>query len=214
MIVETMTYQEIADEFKKDWERSIRHKITDCFGMANKYRRYILKEGKTDKWIRFKPIEFTSPRGNNCVIQFVSKGWADYKRNGLIFVLYMYYYKSEGLYAVMIAGDNFDEFSFYTPHLFDRYRERKLKDISKPKLQTMFDFFKTNATSRFNRVNNDKYANSIFSVCPNGVTLGSEISDKIIENRTYITFEMLKSDQVQDEEKLGTALKDYLDKQL
>ena len=97
MIVETMTYQEIADEFKKDWERSIRHKITDCFGMANKYRRYILKEGKTDKWIRFKPIEFTSPRGNNCVIQFVSKGWADYKRNGLIFVLYMYYYKSEGL---------------------------------------------------------------------------------------------------------------------
>ena len=31
MIVETMTYQEIADEFKKDWERSIRHKITDCF---------------------------------------------------------------------------------------------------------------------------------------------------------------------------------------
>lgn len=114
----------------------------------------------------------------------------------------------------MIAGDNFDEFSFYTPHLFDRYRERKLKDISKPKLQTMFDFFKTNATSRFNRVNNDKYANSIFSVCPNGVTLGSEISDKIIENRTYITFEMLKSDQVQDEEKLGTALKAYLDKQL
>ena len=59
-----------------------------------------------------------------------------------------------------------------------------------------------------------KYANSIFSVCPNGVTLGSEISDKIIENRTYITFEMLKSDQVQDEEKLGTALKAYLDKQL
>ena len=48
MIVETMTYQEIADEFKKDWDRSIKHKITDCFGMANKYRRYILKEGKMD----------------------------------------------------------------------------------------------------------------------------------------------------------------------
>ena len=211
MIVDSMTYQEIAAEVKKDYHSYIEFRKDMAFGMLSKYRRYMLKEAKDNQQVFFKPINFTTPSGNTYVIQYNSKGRSDYKRNPLLFIPYMYFYRPDGIYAVMITGDKFDCFSFYTPHLFDRYRERELKDINKPKLQTILDFFRNNATTTFQSVDNAKYENSIFNVSPKGVLLGSQLSEYIYEYRTYITFDMLRGEQIDRKDKLQDAVKYYID---
>ena len=87
-----------------------------------------------------------------------------------------------------------------------------MKDIHKPKLQTIIDFFTHNATGRYINVDNEKYKDSIFYTVPTGVMLGSIYKDNIFELRTYITFDMLKGNQVDDSEILAARVKEYMDK--
>lgn len=215
MIVDSMTYEEIISEFKKDW-RNYFPNVLPGFMNNNKYRRYMLKEAKDNVPVFFKPIELTSNRGNKYILQINSKGRSDYKRSGLLFIVYMYYHRPEGIYVVMLGSNgswtvNDDFYNVYTPHFFDRYRERELKDIHKPKLQTIIDFFKHNATGRYITVDNDKYKNSIFYTVPTGVMLGSIYNEYIFELRTYITFTMLKDEQIDNGEILAARVKEYIE---
>ena len=176
----------------------------------------MLKQAKDNVPVFFKPIELTSKRGNKYILQINSKGKSDYKKKGLLYIIYMYYHRPEGIYVVMLGSNGSwttkdDFYNIYTPHFFDRYRERELKDIHKPKLQTIIDFFAHNATGNFIEVNNEKYKDSIFYTVPTGVMLGSIYNDYIFELRTYITFDMLKGNQVDDNEILAARVKEYMD---
>lgn len=215
MIVDSMTYKEIIAEFNKDWKdyfpSILERKIDD-----NRYRRYMLKEAKDNVPVFFKPIELTSKRGNKYILQVNSKGRSDYKRYGLLFLLYMYYHRSEGIYAVMRCSHsswNVNDacYNFYIPHLFDRYRERELNDIHKPKMQTIIEFFKNNGTGKYIDMPNDKYADNIFYTTANGVLLGSKLDGGNTLLRTYITFDMLKGNQIDDNEKLIASVKEYIE---
>lgn len=215
MIVDSMTYEEVVAEFKKDWRNYFPNMLQKCFN-DNRYRRYMLKEAKDNEPVFFKPIELTSPRGNKYILQINSKGRSDFKKSGFLYIIYMYYHRPEGIYAVLLVSNGSwtasdDGYNIYTPHFFDRYRERELKDIHKPKLQTIIDFFKHNATGRYINVDNDKYKNSIFYTVPTGVMLGSLYNDYIYELRTYITFEMLRGKQVDNSEILAARVKEYMD---
>lgn len=215
MVVDSMTYEEIVAEFKYDWRNyfpSVLQRIME----DNKYRRYMLKEAKDNIPVYFKPIELTCKRGNKYILQINSKGRTDYKKSGLLYILYMYYRRSEGIYVVMlgsngswIARDDF--YNLYTPHFFDRYRERELKDVHKPKLQTIIDFFQHNATRQYITVDNKNYPDSIFYTVPTGVMLGRIYNDYIYELRTYISFEMLKGKQIENGEILAARVKNYMD---
>lgn len=58
MIVDSMTYEEVVAEFKKDWHSYFLNTINNCC-KDNKYRRYMLKEGKDNVPVFFKPLELT-----------------------------------------------------------------------------------------------------------------------------------------------------------
>ena len=88
MIVDSMTYEEIISEFKKDWGNYFPN-VLPRFMNDSKYRRYMLKEAKDNVPVFFKPIELTSKRGNKYILQINSKGRSDYKRGGLMFLLFM-----------------------------------------------------------------------------------------------------------------------------
>ena len=215
MIVDSMSYEEIVAEFKKDWHSYFPNVLPQIME-DKKYRRYMLKQTKDNVRVYFKPIELTSKRGNKYILQLSSKGKSDYKKSGLLFILYMYYHRPEGIYVVMLTSKGSrtleeDLYNVYTPHLFDRYRERDLKDIHKPKMQTIIDFFQHNATGEFLTVDNVKYPNSIFVTVPTGVLLGSIYNEQIFELRTYVSFEMLKGNQIEDSEVLAASVKDYMD---
>lgn len=215
MIVDSMTYEEIISEFKKDWENYFPN-VLPRFMNDSKYRRYMLKEAKDNVPVFFKPIELTSNRGNKYILQINSKGRSDYKRGGLMFLLLMYYHRPEGIYAVMrCPQSSWDlkeaSYNIYIPHLFDRYRERELQDIHKPKMQTIIEFFKNNGVGRYIDVTNDKYDDNIFFTITNGVLLGGKLDDGNTLLRTYITFDMLRGEQIDDKERLIARVKEYIE---
>ena len=215
MIVDSMSYEEVVAEFRKDWKNYFPNIIPKHLD-DNKYRRYMLKQVKDDVPVFFKPIYITSDRGNKYILQINSKGRSDYKRNGLLFSLYMYYHRPEGIYVVLLCSNSSwdykdESFNIYIPHFFDRYRERELKDIHKPKMETIIDFFKNNATGQYNKVDSDKYKDSIFYTVPTGVMLGSIYTDTIFELRTYITFDMLKGNQIDRNDTLSASVKEYME---
>lgn len=102
-------------------------------------------------------------------------------------------------------------YNIYIPHLFDRYRERELQDIHKPKMQTIIEFFKNNGVGRYIDVTNDKYDDNIFFTTTNGVLLGGKLDDGNTLLRTYITFDMLRGEQIDDKERLIARVKEYIE---
>lgn len=217
MIVDTMSYEEIVAEFKKDWETYFPSVIERHLN-DNKYRRYMLKQAKDDVPVFFKPIHLTSTRGNKYILHINSKGRTDYKRKGFLFLVYMYFHRPNGIYAVLLCSNsswNFDSntYNIYIPHFFDRYRERELQDVHKPKMETIIDFFQNNPTGKYTPVDSNKYKDSIFFTVPRGVMLGSTYSSTINELRTYITFDMLKGNQINTSEDLAAVISEYMDKE-
>ena len=216
MIVDSMSYEEVVAEFEYDWEHYFPYVIPKQLD-DNKYRRFILKQTR-DIPVYFKPIKLTSKRGNQYILQINSKGKSDFKKYGLLFILYMYFHRPEGIYVVLFCSESCNSFerktyNFYIPHLFDRYRERELKDIHKPKLETIIDFFQNNSTTNPAPIDNNKYKNSVFCAVTNGVMLGSRYNNYIYEHRTFITFDMLKGDQIETSENLTSVLKAYIEKE-
>lgn len=133
-----------------------------------------------------------------------------------MFLLFMYYHRLEGIYAVMrCPQSSWDlkeaSYNIYIPHLFDRYRERELQDIHKPKMQTIIEFFKNNGVGRYIDVTNDKYDDNIFFTTTNGVLLGGKLDDGNTLLRTYITFDMLRGEQIDDKERLIARVKEYIE---
>jgi hypothetical protein len=56
----------------------------------------------------------------------------------------------------------------------------------------------------------EKYPNSLFSVTTNGVMLGKKLNDNIIIAKTYVSFDMLKGNQIEDKQKLLDSVQEYI----
>ena len=198
MIVDSMGYEEIAAEFQSDYKSEIEPKLFVTFGMEAKYRRYLMKEAKNDELIFFKPIKLTSKKGNNYIIQYYCEGWAGYKRNNLIYFIYLYYHRPDGLYAVLHAeARDATRFMVYTPHFFDRYRERCMGDGTVPKLQVIQQCFRYNHNFAVTLIDSEKYKDNVLSTLKEGIGLGNYITPLIIEFRTFVSLEMMKEDQIE-----------------
>ena len=197
VIVAAMTHQQIADECQNEWRDELYDKTMKIL-LSEKYRKFIMKEARSEKRIYFKSIEFVTKRKNSCVIQPFSKGWSLYKKRGLSYFVYLRYHRSDGLHAVVFSAvKGISYYIFYTPHFFDRYKERELKDTSMPKIQAIHEFFKYNANVDFFSVEIPKYPDSMFGVSLYGVVLAVRVGRNLIEGRTYLPFEMLKGEQLE-----------------
>lgn len=215
MVVESMNYEEIVAEYNKDWYSEIAEKVACIISNNNqKYRRYIMQNLRSEQHFYFKPIFLTSKRGNNYVLHISTRGWADYKKNNVLFLIYMYYKQKDGIHVVMPNWRRdsyaFDGFIFYTSHLFDRYREREMKDVYIPKMDAVIECMKWNCTTRHKETFNEKYPNSIFIASPYGVMLGTLLDDGNKIMKTYLSFDMLRGQQNDDKDELKEIVLEYM----
>ena len=193
MVTESMTYEEIWKEIKKDFSGIIWNKIEE----GNKRFRKKIIATTVSRVVRLSPMYFQSSitKLNYCLMLYCL-GKQDFKRNSALFNLFAYFYKDYGLYAFFPTGKRFESLSVYTPHFFDRYQERFLKDSSLKRTEVMQIFFLNNYTGVPITLGNEKYPNFVFLTSKDGVQLGLKYSSDILELKTFLSQEQLKGDQI------------------
>ena len=99
------------------------------------------------------------------------------------------------------------EKAFFTPHFFDRYKERTGLPMDMPKMEVMKDWIMKNLHLNSDAQGNEKYPDGIFCAYPTGVALGRELPDGNSEMKTFITYEMLRGEQIEKGENQSRAAK-------
>jgi len=154
-----------------------------------KYRRLIIKSSRFPLY--FKPVEYTSKRGNDYLIFFQANTKKDYDGR-ILFAVICVHNTKEGLNVMMFVKPPQRNIVIYSPHLFSRYRTRFLKEDSLSSLDVIKRFFKINATTVVNHVGNDE----IVGTCNEGVLLGKFIDGgKVVIYKTFVSFDMLFENQ-------------------
>ena len=77
-----MTYQEIANAIRKDWENELYSCYVHCFGMRQKYGRFILKNVKPEEFRFLGRREKLTKNKNKYVFLFYTQGRTQYKHEG------------------------------------------------------------------------------------------------------------------------------------
>lgn len=210
MITNAMNYQEIAATFKRDFENELANLYQTCFGLRAKYGKYVCQNVGPEQYKFLGKKEYISKNKNKYVFLFCTRGKKQYKQMGIERNYWLEYMRSDGIHAVRFNHETGRDFTFYTPHFFDRYRERFLEpqfdieDWTKP--DVIEDYFKNNVVFNARPMNDPRYPNSLFVVSEDGIALGEDIGKGIWEFRTFITFEMLKGNQVNISEEEGKFL--------
>ena len=194
MITEKMSHEEIAKEFKNDWNSNLADRLEKIMS-DSKYRKYILKNIKDEQDYYFKPVDL-KVNGNNYVLQLSTGGRSEYKKAGLRLRLYMYYTLKEGTYVIeKWFNDNGNPpiFYIYPPHIFEEFRNNILKDTSLSIVETIHKFFLENTgSSKFKCPSTEKYAIWTSS----RVTFGKKLSDDLCLNETIVNFDLSEKEQM------------------
>lgn len=94
---------------------------------------------------------------------------------------------------------------FFIPHFFDRYRERTGLPQDTPKMDVIKDWINNNQHLNSDVQGNEKYPDGIFCAYPSGVALGRELPDGNSEMKTFVTYEMLRGEQIEKGESQSKA---------
>lgn len=214
MLLPNMTYSELIKEFNRDYEESVLPRLYHI-NNDNKYRRFCLKLG-SNQFHAFKPIEFKTKRNNQCVIYLSTHGKSDFRAsNGLHSQLLMKIQGARGInYMTKSETINGVEHCIFSYHLFERYAERKWGrtdiDINKIILEVVPQL--NHVASK--ELNDKRYPNGIFSLCPLGIFLGEYIQeDNFMIYKTFVSFDLLHSNQEDICQEL-TPLLEWLDKEM
>ena len=76
-----------------------------------------------------------------------------------------------------------------------------------PKMEVMKDWIMKNLHLNSDAQGNEKYPDGIFCAYPTGVALGRELPDGNSEMKTFITYEMLRGEQIEKGENQSRAAK-------
>lgn len=201
MILPSMTYQEIANTIKRDWEQDLYRGYNSCFGMREKYGIYVQKHVKANEFHFFGARQKTTKDKNNYIFLFYTHGKEQYNRVGILRNFWLEYERRDGVHAVHFNHLSLDEYTFYVPHFFERYKERfldiKFPDHDCDKLQDIIQvYFMSNELVKAQPQDNPKYPGGIFASVMDGICLGVDLGNGIWEFRTFVSFELLKGNQV------------------
>ena len=147
------------------------------------------------------------------MIYMLSRDWQITKKQRLLdYMHFGVYRQSDGFHLVgfMYLDSNplaKPEKAFFTPHFFDRYRERTGLPMDMPKMEVMKDWIMKNLHLNSDTQGNEKYPDGIFCAYPSGVALGRELPDGNSEMKTFITYEMLRGEQIEKGENQSKAAK-------
>lgn len=195
MITPKMTYQEIADIFKREFLEEVKRGYDSCFGQVDKLARMARKANSSTFHLLHVHTKRTKQMNDFVVLFFTRekprKGEPMIRRT-----VYLKYLLSDGIHVANAHPNALDEVTFYTPHFFDRYRERQLKNPSLPKTDVINHFMAITAATSIKDINNPKYPNSVYGTNEEGVLLGENLGNGLFEFRTFISFEMLGDDQI------------------
>lgn len=192
MIVYTMSEAELKNEVMKDLLNAFRWEDRN----SNKFRRVVLKA------TRF-PVQFaynyTSPRKNKWIILLEARTRKEIKDDCRI--TYVVTYESpHGAYVVMVSWVNNGnpQLIIYPPHFFSRFRERM--NLSEKGILLMIRFFHNNSSYVYDKqtkiIAEDKYYVEVYGSTREGVCLGILSTENNILFRTFVTYDMLKGDQI------------------
>lgn len=76
-----------------------------------------------------------------------------------------------------------------------------------PKMDVMKDWIMKNLHLNSDAQGNEKYPDGIFCVYPSGVALGRELPDGNSEMKTFVTYDMLRGEQIEKGENQSRAAK-------
>jgi hypothetical protein len=196
MIVESMSYEDIAriyDKVQKEHLPRLRNRIDENIG---KYRRHLLQH-KNEHDIFFKRIEIKIDQNTFYEVIPFSHGWNFFQKERIIQCReYLLYINNRGIHAVTRGGYQDDLYLFVTAHFLDRYRERCLSDMTLEKRDVLEEFIKRD--SNFSPIDfplPDKPNNKL-CVTDRGVIFIDIITPNILMANTFITKEKLRNGQL------------------
>ena len=190
IISDTFDYDDIVRVLDHD-EAFVHHQID---ALQPKYWRIVIKTKPKGLKI-FAPVMVSGNRGIDYMIYMLSRDWQITKKQRLLDYMYFGVYRqTDGFHLVgfMYLDSNplaKPEKAFFTPHFFDRYKER------------------TNLHLNSDAQGNEKYPDGIFCVYPSGVALGRELPDGNSEMKTFVTYDMLRGEQIKKGENQSRAAK-------
>jgi hypothetical protein len=118
----------------------------------------------------------------------------------------LYYYGNSGIKAITVMADTEDYMFFFTTHFFKRYNERRKLNHTLP-LDTLRSFMGENHNFNMQFVEDlNEGVQRMFCYINSGVILGTaDHNIKLYWMNTFLTNDMLKSDQLE----LAEQLKNY-----
>lgn len=189
IVVDSMSMEEVFDLFRKDLPL-LNHKIEE----SNKRIQKKATTFRNTERIYYRPITFTSSRGFSYVIQYFNRGIQFEQRNRIGCYYYVKYLHKGGIHMFMpsLANKEVMHFNFFIPHFFDRYRERKLKDLSLSKDEVIDTYIRNNAKRALKFVPSLKYPQCSYCQSDEGLAL-CELKDHdlIFLYKTFIPWEDL-----------------------
>lgn len=208
IITDSFDYSDLVRVLDQD-EAFVHHQID---ALQPKYWRLLLKAKPKGMKI-FAPVMVKGNRGIDYLIYMMSHDWLKTKKQRMADYMYFGIYRqSDGFHLVgfLYLDSNplaKPEKAFFTPHFFDRYRERTGLPMEMSKMEVMKDWIMKNLHLNSDVQGNEKYPNGIFCAYPSGIALGRELPDGNSEMKTFITYEMLRGEQVEKGENQSRAAK-------
>lgn len=195
VIVDSMTNDEILELLKDDFD-FLQHKIDENL---KKYTKLVKNSVKKER-VYYQPLNYKSARGFHYMLQFFKRGNDEAEKDKLGMLYYVWFIKNCGTYAIMLSrlslyGHAEWHYTIYTPHFFDRYRERFLKDMSISKPDVIYRFVRGNLKMSSTGHPSEKYPNCIWVACSDGLILCNHLNSINQEAKTFITYDMAGVDQ-------------------
>ena len=201
MIVESMDHLELKKEVLRDFQK-LRGTTEDRLTTAYDKERRKFKIEKTRSYPKIYPVKTASK--NNWLI-FINKAPAQeiYKGFDTMNVCYVvYFYASTGLSVINIAPGHLE---LYYGHFFKRYNERMKLGLNNT-LDAVKKYFANGGFGIYTVVKKDGKDYSI-GVSREGILLGeAKHNREWIINKTFISRDIMRSDQDATEKKLINTL--------
>lgn len=192
MLTAYMTENEVKKEVLLDAFNAFRYEDS----ISNKFRRLVLK---ATRFPVYSHITYMSPRKNRWLIVREARNKKEVLDNCRI-TYAVTHDTPHGLYCVMLTWVEGDmQLVFYPPHFFSRFRTRL--NLNETGIKLMFRFLQFN-TGYVNKIdvnenNNGQPSITIIGSTHEGVSLGFITEYQNVMFKTFITYDMLKGQQVE-----------------
>lgn len=192
MIVPTMT----DTEMQREVERDLPEMVAYVDSRDNKFRRAVIKANRFPLY--FAPVFRTSKAGNKWMILFEARAKKDMHDSRVTFVCTIN--APNGYYAVMPTSTTgrFHHI-FYQPHFFSRYALRH--GLKTHGLPLIAEYFRLNYSYAFETrdtfLDESRFVREVYGSSLHGVALGVSLNSGNIFFRTFVSYDMLKGEQIE-----------------